>query len=294
MIQKHLIWMYIFLSFQANAQTFEKKSFTHDGIERSYWIYVPTSYKSENAVPLLMNLHGFGKDGAFAAKHRSFNDIADTANFIVVYPDGTKERLTKQRFWNYGKVMGSTVNDVGFLETLIDTIAAQFNINQKRVYSVGMSNGAFMCYALACQSKRFAAIGAVTGSMSVKMFNSCTPDQPIPIMHIHGSKDPINPYKGNSSSKGILDVVMFWAALNDCTNKMMMKIDDVITTDGVKAEHTVYTNCKNGFTVEHIKIIGGGHTWPGVASKSSLGKSSQDVDATHELWRFLRQFERIQ
>src|SRR5690606_16538 len=118
------------------------------------------------------------------------------------------------RFWNYGNVMGSTVDDIGFLEALVDTISAHYSIDENRVYCTGMSNGAFMAYALACNSSKFAAIAAVTGSMSLNMYNSCQPQMPIPVMHIHGTEDSTNPYDGTSSMKSIPDVISYWVNIN--------------------------------------------------------------------------------
>lgn len=292
-MQKHLLWIFVCFIVPSYAQTLEKRKFVHNNIERSYLVYVPEMYQPDISVPLVINLHGFGKDAAYAAQHRDFRPLADTANFIVVYPNGTREKVTGNRFWNYGKVMGSEVDDVGFLETMIDSLAVQYNINSKRVYAVGMSNGSYLCYLLACRSNRFAAIASVTGSMSVKMFNQCTPQSPIPVLHIHSTKDPINPYKGNSSSKGIEEVIQFWARANQCNAQPVIEtLDNIHEKDGVTAQRIVYTDGIRGNRVELIKIIGGGHSWPGTGKKTMWGKTSKDIDATAEVWRFLRTFER--
>ncbi|MBX2939051.1 MAG: prolyl oligopeptidase family serine peptidase [Ferruginibacter sp.] len=289
----YLTGLMLCMTMQMHAQTFEKRTLAYGNLERSYWIYVPSMYDPLQPANLLINLHGFGKDGAYAARHRNFRPLADTANCIVVYPNGSREKLTGSRFWNYGKVMGSDVDDVAFLEAMIDTIAAQYAINQKRIYAVGMSNGSYLCYLLACRSKRFAAIASVTGSMSVKMFNECMPDTPIPVLHIHGTKDPINPYKGNKTSKGIEDVIEFWAKANGCAPEPVTEMwEDVNGKDGVTAQHILYTGGVHGHQVALIKIIGGGHSWPGAEKKTMWGKTSRDLDATQEVWRFVRQFER--
>src|SRR5690606_31326782 len=115
------------------AQTTISGSFDHGGITRTYSFYVPAAYIPGEAVPLLLNLHGLGTDGAYQEENGDFRPIADTANFIVVHPDGSFESITNQRFWNYGNVAGSTVDDVGFLEALIDTISAHHSINPNRV-----------------------------------------------------------------------------------------------------------------------------------------------------------------
>ncbi len=208
----------------------------------------------------------------------------------MVHPDGST--LLGITFWNYGNVFGSTVDDVGFLEALIDTISAQYSINQNRVYCTGMSNGSFMSYAMACQSDRFAAIAGVTGSMSVDMYNNCTPSRPIPTMHIHGTDDSVNPYTGTSTMQAIEDVTRFWVDQNDCdTNAVISAVTDINTTDGATADRFLYENGVNGHTVELFKVYGGEHTWPGSPMPSSSDVTCMDFDARIEIWRFFSQYE---
>lgn len=290
-MRTYLLLILLFCGAVVSAQSTVNGSFEYGGIIRTYSFYVPPGYVHGEAVPLLLNLHGASSDGATQAQNRDFRPIADTANFIVVHPDGTT--LVGQRFWNYGNVFGSTVDDVGFLVALVDTISAHYSINAKRVYSVGMSNGGFMSYYLACETNRFAAIGSVTGSMGVTMFNNCNPVRPTPAIHIHGTNDAINPYAGNSTSKGIMDVVLFWAEQNGCdTTLTITPVPDIEPNDGATAERYLYEGGINGHMVEHFKVTGGGHTWPGSSgSSSTAGNTCMDFSASAEVWRFLSQFE---
>lgn len=263
----------------------------HDNIQRTYSFYVPAAYVPGQPVPLVLNLHGTGTDGAYQEQNRDFRPIADTANFIVVHPDGTFAPNTSQRFWNYGNVLSSTVDDVGFLEALIDTISAHYSINPNRVYSVGMSNGGFMSYYLACRSNRFAAIGSVTGSMGTAMYNSCNPSHPIPTIHIHGTSDPLNPYNGNSTSMGIETVTRFWVDQNSCdTVPAIFPVPNSTTSDNATAERYVYANGVYGHTVELFKVTSGGHTWPGQYVPTILGNTCMDFSASAEVWRFFSQY----
>jgi len=281
-----------FVLVSVHGQTTINGSFVHDGITRTYSFYVPASYVPGQPVPLVLNLHGTGTDGAYQEQHRDFRPIADTADFIVVHPDGTIEPNLNQRFWNYGSIMGSTVDDVGFLEALIDTISAEYTINPHRIYSVGMSNGSFMSYYLACQSDRFAAVGGVTGSMSVDMYDACDPVRPTPTIHIHGTDDPVNPYTGTSTMKAIEDVTHFWVNQNSCdTTPIIMPVADTDTTDDAAAERYLYSGGTDGHTVELFKVSGGGHTWPGYYIFTLLGHTCMDFSASKEIWRFFSQYE---
>ncbi len=262
----------------------------HGGINRTYSYYVPASYNAANPVPMVIGLHGLSSSGSDFAEYRDFRPIADTANFIVVHPDGST--MLGIRFWNYGNVLGSTVDDVGFLEALIDTISVQFAINSQRVYCVGMSNGSFMAYHLACESDRFAAIGGVTGSMSVNMYNNCNPGRPTPAIHIHGTEDDVNPYEGTSTMVGIEDLNRFWVDQNDCdTVPLITQVPDINTSDNSSATHYLFSGGIDGNTVELYKINGGGHSWPGSPMPSSSEVTCMDFDASIKIWEFFSQYE---
>lgn len=293
-ILSHIRYTFIVLliaTFNGNAQTING-SFVHGGITRTYSFYVPVSYIPGQAVPLVLNLHGYTSNGSQQSIYGNFKPIADTANFIVVHPDGTIDQMTSQRYWNFG-IFGSTVDDLGFLEALIDTISAHYTINPNRVYSTGMSNGGYMSYYLACQSNKFAAVGSVTGSMSVPMYNSCTSSNPIPTIQIHGTNDPTVPYSGNSTSKPVEDVVLFWADKNACNlTPVITSVPNTNTTDGATAERYLYAGGTNGHTVEFFKVTGGGHTWPGApVPLPGAGNTCMDFNASKEIWRFFSQYQ---
>lgn len=285
-----LFFLCVVISGYSRSQTTINGSFVHDGILRTYSFYVPASYVPGTPVPMVIGLHGLGSSGSDFAQHRDFRSIADTANFIVVNPDGST--ILGVRYWNYGGIMGSTVDDAGFLEALIDTLSAHYTINPQRIYCTGMSNGSFMSYYMACQSDRFAAIAGVTGSMSVSMYNSCTPQRFIPVMHIHGTDDTTNPYAGNSTMKGIEAVSRFWIDQNGCdTLPVVMSVPDIDVNDGSSAERYLYAGGINGHTVELFKVTGGGHSWPGAPMPGSSETTCMDFNASAEIWRFFSQYE---
>ncbi|MCB9222916.1 MAG: T9SS type A sorting domain-containing protein [Crocinitomicaceae bacterium] len=272
----------------SNAQTTINGSFLHGGITRTYSFYVPATYTAGTPVPMVIGLHGTGSSGAEFAQYRDFRPIADTANFIVVHPDGSTYLGLK--FWNYGNVFGSTVDDVGFLEALMDTISAYYSIDQDRIYLAGMSNGSFMSYTFACQSDRIAAIGTVTGSMSVDIYNSCSPHHPTPVLHIHGTADNINSYDGTSTMAGIDVTNSFWVNENQCNiNPTITSVPDINTADGATATHYLYSGGLDGNTVELFKVDGGGHSWPGSPMPGSSEVTCMDFDANIEIWRFFSQ-----
>ncbi len=281
---------FILIALGLNAQNTVNGSFVHNGINRSYSFYVPASYNGSVAYPLVLNLHGYTSFGWQQSLYGDFKPIADTAGFIVVHPEGTVQPgTTNTQFWNVG-FFASNVDDVAFLEALIDTISAEYNINPRRIYSTGMSNGGFMSYHLACQSDRFAAIASVTGSMTATTASSCNPSRPIPVMQIHGTADATVPYAGNSGFLPIDSVVNYWVQFNNCpTPATMTNVPDVAPTDGATAEHYVYAPGDGGASVELFKIINGAHTWPG--APLTIDVTCMDISASKEIWRFFSQFE---
>jgi len=274
----------------STAQTSVSGSFVHGGITRTYDVYVPAIYNGSQAVPLVFNLHGYTSNAAQQAIYGNFKPIADTANFILVHPNGSiQPGTTNTQFWNVGQV-GSTVDDVDFLETLIDTISAHYNIKQSRIYSAGMSNGGIMVYLLACQSNRFTAIASVTGTMSLPMYTGCNPTRPIPTMEIHGTADNTVPYNGSALLQAIPDVVSLWVTKNNCNPVPdSTNVPNINTTDGATAVHYLYTGGTGGNTVEHYKVVGGGHSWPG--APVVIDVTCMDFNASKEIWRFFSQYE---
>lgn len=285
-----LLFLAVLIGGSTAAQTTIEGSFMHGGINRTYSFYVPANYLPGEPVPLVIGLHGLSSSGADFAEHRELRPIADTANFIVAHPDGST--LFGIRFWNYANILGSTVDDVGFIEALIDTIAAQYTINAQRVYCVCMLNGSFMAYKMACASDRFAVVGGVTGSMAVSMLGNCAPPTPTPVIHIHGTEDDTNPYEGTSTMVGIEELITYWVDHNDCgPTPQVFPVPDTDPTDGAMAERHLYTGGINGSTVEHFKVIGGGHSWPNSPMPGSTEITCMDFDASVEIWRFFSQYE---
>ncbi len=271
----------------AYSQATVQASFVFEGLERSYLLYVPASYSAQNAAPLLLNLHGYGSNMMEQMQYGEFRPIADTAGFILVVPNGTPD-FNNTMHWNtFGT---SNVNDVGFLSALIDTISAHYNIDDRRLYSTGMSNGGFMSYSLACfLNNKIAAVASVTGTMTTANFMNCTPSRPIPVMHIHGTADGTVPYNGNAFFLSVPTILTHWIDANHCTSTpVVTQLPDVNTTDGCTAEHYLYGDGDAGTTVEHYKIIGGGHSWPG--APLNINVTNMDFSASAVIWQFLRKY----
>jgi len=279
------LFAFFVLSTATFAQQTSDRTLTHDGLEREYILHVPASYDPDTPAPLLFCFHGLGITANLNMIYTNFKAIADTAGFILIHPQGTKAQgLTH---WNVGGfTAGSTVDDVGFTESLLETISNEFNINPNKVYSTGMSNGGYMSFLLACQlSDKFAAVASVTGSMTPETFDECNPQHSTPILQIHGDSDETVPYDGNPDfSKSINQVLEYWIDFNSCNfPPTITAIEDIDTSDGSTVEQNVYSGGNNGVSVEHFKVFGGGHDWPGAFG-------NMDINASMEVWKFLSRY----
>ena len=283
---KNFLLFLIFVPFLISGQQTINGNITHDNISRSYILYVPASYNSASPVPLVFCFHGYTSNSNANFSYTNFKSIADTAGFIVVHPQGTLDN-NGSAHWNVGGwTVGSTVDDVGFTAALLDSISSNYNINADRVYSTGMSNGGYMSFHLACTlSDKFAAVASVTGAMTPQTLNVCNPLHPTPIMQIHGTADATVPYNGSPLwTMSINDILQYWVGYNNCNSMpTTTAVPNINITDGSTVEHTVYDGGDNGVNVEHFKVIGGGHDWPGVWG-------NQDINASIEVWKFFLRY----
>ncbi len=292
MRQFFIAFLLLFSTLASTAQTTFIGSITHDGLQRDYRLYIPAVYDGSEEVPLVMNLHGYTSNAFEQEVYGDFRPVADTANFILVHPEGTMDN-TGTTFWNAFGSPSETVDDVSFLSALIDSIASEYNIDMNRIYSTGMSNGGFMSYKLACDlSYRIAAIASVTGAMLDPTFLPCNPVHPTPVMQVHGTADPTVPYLGSLGVLGVEAGVSYWADFNNCNSTAIeTAVPDIDQTDGCTADHFLYSGGDQGSTVELYRVNGGGHTWPGSNPFITIGVTNRDFSASAEIWRFFSQYE---
>jgi polyhydroxybutyrate depolymerase len=271
----------------ANAQQTITKTMMHNGVTRSYIVYIPRIYTGTSKVPLFFNFHGFGMSAWDQMNYCNFRPAADTAGFILVHPQGTL--FYGVTHWNVGGwTLGSSADDVGFTSAMIDTLASLYSIDLKRVYCAGFSNGGFFSFELACRiGNKIAAIGSTGGSMTPETYANCNPAHPTPVIQIHGTSDATVHYNGETWSKPIDQVLSYWTNFNR-TDRVpdQSNIPDSNTSDGSTVEHYVYNNGNKCTSVEHFKVISGGHTWPG-----SAGGANMDINASGVIWNFVSKFD---
>ena len=288
---KNFIFLFsLFFTFSCSSDEFEKDSYdkdgnsfdgpietiTHNGLERKYIIYTPQGYDGTSKLPLLLNFHGFSGLAGEYMSYTNMTPIADSENFILVYPQGSD--LDGSSHWNAALNGGdnkSEVDDLGFIEALINKLSSENLIDTNRVYAVGYSNGGMMSYALACyKSNLISAIGSVSGYM---LQTECTPSHSIPLIKFHGTTDY---YDGGGVYNSVVSVLNFWVNFNNTDlDPIINNIDD----NGTSIVSYKYKNGDNNVSVEHYKIIGGEHVW---FNNDFNGKNTGQL-----IWDFLSQYD---
>jgi polyhydroxybutyrate depolymerase len=268
-----------------------EKQLEIDGIIRTYVVDFPRSYdeQSEHSFPVVIALHGTGGSALQMEASYGLTEKADRENYVIVYPDGVRGTgILGIRSWNAGAccdyAMYNQINDVVFIQEVIDKLITAFHINHRRVYIIGMSNGGMMAYRLACElSEKIAAIGVVSATMI--MDRPCQPQRSMPILHIHSQLDSKVPLAGGIGIGGYdfpkVDSVMnVWSSLNSCS--------EPTTVENVDVVHTKWA-CDRS-VLERYVTYDGGHSWPGATRTDRGDVPSRAINANDVIWSFLEKF----
>ncbi|HTV25070.1 MAG TPA: PHB depolymerase family esterase [Polyangiaceae bacterium] len=243
------------------------RTFAHGGRERRYLVHPGPG---EAKAGLLLVLHGSGGRGRLVERRTGFDDRAERAGIVTAYPDGI------DAVWNDGWRPDSTVDDVGFLSALASALAAEFHIDPAHVYATGFSNGAGMAHRLACESGVFSAIAPVGGYPPSHILERCNNSQPVSVLDVHGTADPVVPYEP------LARVLQRWASHDACTEPTeSVALPDTDPDDGTRVRRDEYRGCRGARLVLY-SIEGGGHTWPGEEPDfwRRSGHVSRDIDAS--------------
>ena len=279
------------LSIDSFAQV-QTASFVFEGRLRNYIVFLPQNYNGTDKLPVVFNLHGYTVNMTQQMNYSRMNIVADTAGFIVVYPNAVNTA------WNWRISGPPNVNDVGFIDALIDTLSAHYRIDVTRIYCCGLSMGGHMSNRLACElSNRIAAIASVAGTMAQSIANTCSPNHSMPVLLMHGTADPILPYNGKSERLAVDTLLAKWANFNLCTQSDTITVPNLDTLDGCTVQKINYTYCSDSADVILYKVINGGHTWPGGDTNYlhipgyDLGNTNFDINASEIIWNFFKNYK---
>ena len=302
----------------------DEHTLKYDGYRREYLVHTPPGYSRERKLPVILNFHGGGGSIEVAEEDTKMSETADKHGFIVVYPEGIG--WWKFHVWNggncCGKAVDKNVDDVGFISSLIGVLARDYNIDTKRVYATGISNGAQISYRLACElSDKITAIAPVA-SQPVLDFSQCKMSRPVPVLHFHGTEDHCARYEGGENCGGCFTNFFhaFYIPMKEkpwpCES-VKKSIDTIKGMYGCSRESVVTYHhgqvtcesakgCMQGANVTLCTIKGGGHTWPdaGVPKMcrrwpdgslcrnyfEQVGSTTHDINANEAMWAFFQRY----
>ena len=274
----------------------EERVIEHEGLERSFLIYVPTNIK-ENA-PLVVAIHGYTSSAKTLMGYSGINQIADKEGFLVAYPQGTKDSRDNN-FFNVGYEFhsDSKVNDVNFIREIVLNLTKDYKLNSKRVFATGMSNGGDMSYLLACTSSDlFTAVAPVAGVMMKDTLENCNPVKKIPIFEIHGTKDSISKFEGDMNNEDkwgayydLPSTIEFWVNKHALSEKETIQLENKNTEDGTTITFERYWSDESQREVWFYIVNDGNHTWPGMTGLFSR-TANQDINSAEEIWKFFSKF----
>lgn len=236
--------------------------------DRPYGLVVPASYDPESPTPLVVLLHGYGATAPLQDVYFRFTPNAEANGYLLALPNGLKDAGDSQ-FWNATDACcnfgNDPVDDVAYLEALIDDVAAQYNVDDRRVYFVGHSNGGFMAHRLACEiGDRIAAIVSLAGA-TWNDAAACPAQSPVNILQVHGTDDETIAFDGGNNGGVVYpsasDTVAQWAAANGCGGELVndSTADLEVDIDGAETIQDGYMDCPPGGQVALWTIDGGGH-----------------------------------
>ncbi len=194
------------------------------GGDRPVNVHVPPSYNPNTPTPLLILLHGYSANGNLQEFYLDLSKEADVRGYLYATPNGLKDKQGLN-FWNATDACCNLndieVDDSAYLRKLVEDIEAVFNVDPKRIYFAGHSNGGFMSHRMACDhADKIAAIASLAGATHQNA-DDCKPSEPVATLNIHGTLDGVIWYGGGSlfgdTYPGVVETSTRWANYNGCS-----------------------------------------------------------------------------
>ncbi|MBO3278165.1 alpha/beta hydrolase family esterase [Pseudomonas schmalbachii] len=297
------VWWYVpseMLRRPALTGTSEDSTLRVAGLRRNYVLYVPRQL-SENPA-LLVVLHSARSNGEQMRRDSGygFDTLADREGFLVLYPDGVGGRWNDCRKASSHDARRRQIDDVRFLSRLIEQVRSERNVDPRRIYVTGYSNGGQMAFRMAAEAPQLlSGIATVAASLPTAQDYSCPPPaQPIAALLMNGTQDPINPYRGGAvtlfgfgDSGRVLSTeqtAMFLARLNGIESEAS---PERLTTWGPVWSERQLWQAPGTPPVELVSVHGGGHLLPqqGYRPPRLLGRVDPELDGPEVIWRFFSQ-----
>jgi polyhydroxybutyrate depolymerase len=276
-------------------------------MRRSYRLHIPSGYRPQQAIPLVIVVHGAFSTAKQIEKQTGFSELADRFGFVAAYPNGIGIFGFLQH-WNAGHCCGKAaadgIDDIGFIDETIADARRILNIDAARIYMVGFSNGGMFTHRYGAQrAATLAAIAPLAGPAGGRVdpqkpeWRIPQPDVPLPVIAFHGTGDDKVPFDGGPSSGkpdgrhylSARESASIWVAQNRCNPQPVMQK----RREG-SVEITTWADCGDGVAVELYSLRDWGHQWPGPYFTERLEPQAplHGFDAAGIIWEFFQKYQR--
>ena len=273
-------------------------SLIHNELYRFYKVHIPASYSPNKPHPVLFSFHGGGGDMTIQSNDKFYKLISksEKEGFVIVFPNGfSKLKSGKLATWNAGNCCGDArdqnIDDIGFVKAILLELKNKISVDEKKIFSIGMSNGAMMSYRLACQmSDVFSGIAAVAGTDNTQ---ECVPKKAISILHIHAKDDDHILFNGGigkaavdkkyiTNFTSVPATITKWVNFNECDKNSLYRTQ----LEGAYCDE--YTKCKDNTKVKLCVTESGKHSWPGGEKAKRQSSPSKAFSANDVIWDFFQ------
>ncbi|MGB3340739.1 MAG: PHB depolymerase family esterase [bacterium] len=274
----------------------------HDGYSRDFILHIPKHHENLNKIPLLIALHGGGgtAKGMIRLTKSRFNELVDKHGFLVVYPQGLGKSWNDGRQDPISYAHENDIDDIGFLSKIIQSMEQEFRADPGRVFVTGISNGGFMSIRVSRElADQVKAVTPVCAGIPLVTKGAHMNGSPINILLVNGTTDPLVPYNGGEvevlgKKRGKIistdETIRIFVTRNGCSDvSEIEELEDRDPKDGTRVIREEYVNTETGNKVVLLKVVDGGHTWPGgwqYLNEKWIGRTSLDINACDEIWSF--------
>ena len=246
-----------------NEPTLEEaaRDLTDDGLsvltiggDRPGLLVLPSGHDPQSPLPLVLNLHGYGAHYMFQDSYFGISSLVNSHNFALILPNGMRDEEGK-RFWNATDLCcgrsDSKPDDVAYLSGLVEEAGERVSID--RIFAVGLSNGGFMSYRLACESMPGLTAIAVVGGSSFTDPARCASARPVSVLHVHGTGDTVikfeggtNPGLGEGSHPAARELNQRWAERAGCDLSLAENLPNLDIDTSAGGDETSVTRYRSG------------------------------------------------
>ena len=283
--------------------------FDFNGTERSYILHVDSNYNPSRATDVIFAFHGGYGDACKMRSISKYNNKMLKMGYsnrpmIVVYPNGVQNYQAYKEFgqrWNDGRVdLGANaIDDIGFVHRILFRLKFThgLNINDKRVFASGVSNGGMFALRLSRQSMKFTAVAAISATIPKNLLYR-RPYKVTPTLIVHGTLDDRIPYNGGVVNSPLGGEVL--SAKGSFLENIFLINDNSVVIENLPSSYLssgitrlqLFKQIENRVSyrdkkrMELITVHGGGHCWHGLQASQppagSTGACGTRFDVTAE------------